>query len=113
MLEAADRSRLRQYILREREKVKADIESLSDQTGPVEPDAAIGRLSRMEAINSRSITEAKLRDAKSRLVLLDHALNRIDDPDFGLCAECGDPIALARLELMPESRFCVECAGNK
>jgi DnaK suppressor protein len=112
MINETDRNRLREHICREQEKVKADIESLGDQTGPVRPDDAIGRLSRMEAINSRSITDAKLRDAKSRLVLLDHALRRIDDPDFGLCTECGDPIALARLEFMPESRFCVDCADK-
>ena len=110
-MEQTDRDQLRQHILSEQKKVKEDIVSLAAQAGPVAPDNAIGRITRMDAINSMKINEAKLRDARSRLVLLDHALGRIDHPDFGLCTDCGDPIPLARLQFMPESRFCVECAG--
>jgi len=111
MLREADRKSLRQHICREQDKVRTDIASLSEQVGPVAPNNAIGRLSRMDAISSRNLSEAKLRDARSRLVLLDHALSRVDHPEFGLCADCGDPISLARLQFMPESRFCVDCAG--
>ena len=110
MIDQADRNHLRQHIRREQDKVKGDIASLSEQTGPVAPDDAIGRITRMDAISSRKINEAKLRDARSRLVLLDHALAKIDQPDFGICTSCGDPIPLARLQFMPESRFCVDCA---
>lgn len=111
MISQAERNCLRQHIRQEQAKVKGDIVYLREQSGPVAPNNAIGRLSRMDAIGSRSINEAKLRDAKSRLVLLDYALTRIEHPDFGLCTGCGDPIALARLQFMPESRFCVDCAG--
>ncbi|MFO7606191.1 MAG: TraR/DksA C4-type zinc finger protein [Desulfurivibrionaceae bacterium] len=111
MISKADRARLRKHILAEQEKVRADIVYLCAQSGPVAPNNAIGRLSRMDAISSRGINEAKLGDAKSRLVLLDYALTRIDHPDFGLCTSCGDSISLARLQFMPESRFCVDCAG--
>ncbi|MCP4715287.1 MAG: hypothetical protein GY868_09235, partial [Deltaproteobacteria bacterium] len=37
----------------------------------------------------------------------------IDDPDFGLCAECGEPIPFKRLMIMPGSTLCVGCAGQK
>lgn len=110
MIGQNDREHLRQHICSEQDKVKGDIASLSEQVGPVAPDDAIGRLSRMDAISSRKISEAKLGDAKSRLVLLAHALAKIDHPDFGLCVGCGDPIAIARLQLLPESRFCIDCA---
>ena len=111
MFNKADREALRLHIIEEQKKVRGDILSLEGQSGPVEPDNAIGRISRMDAISSRKISEAKLRDAKSRLVLLGHALDRIDDPDFGLCRSCGDPISLARLRLMPETKVCVDCAA--
>ena len=110
MFSKVDREALRLHIIEEQEKVQGDISSLKGQTGPVEPDNAIGRISRMDAISSRKISEAKLRDARSRLVLLEHALTRIDDPDFGLCSSCGDPISLPRLRLMPETKLCVDCA---
>ena len=111
MLSKADRNALRLHIISEQEKVRGDILSLKEQCGPVEPDNAIGRISRMDAIGARKISEAKLGDARSRRVLLDHALGLIDDPAFGLCINCGDPIALARLQFMPEARVCIDCAS--
>ena len=112
MLSKTDREALRLHIIEEQKKVQGDILSLEGQSGPVEPDNAIGRITRMDAISSRKISEAKLRDARSRLVMLDHALDRIDDPAFGLCSSCGDPIFLARLQLMPETKVCVDCAAR-
>jgi DnaK suppressor protein len=111
MIDQVNLDQLRQHILAEQEKVKEDIAYLTEQSGPVPLDTAIGRITRMDAIGTRKLNEAKLGDAKSRLVLLDHALARIDRPDFGLCVDCGEPISLARLRFMPESRFCIDCAS--
>ena len=77
MLNKTDRDDLRLHIENELEKVKGDIVSLKEQAGPVEPDNAIGRISRMDAIGARKISEAKLRDAKSRLVLLPRKPSRV------------------------------------
>jgi DnaK suppressor protein len=41
---------------------------------------------------------------------MERALTMIDDPDFGLCHECEEPIPFARLMIMPESDLCVKCA---
>ena len=64
----------------------------------------------MEAINSKSINEATLNKARQTLSKLERALLLIDDPDFGLCHECEEPIPFARLMIVPESGLCVQCA---
>jgi DnaK suppressor protein len=91
-------------------EVKKDITSYEKLTRPISPDNAIGRLTRMEAINSKSINEAALQKSKQTLSQLEHALTRLDDPDFGLCRECEEPIPFARLKIMPETNICVSCA---
>jgi DnaK suppressor protein len=91
-------------------EVKKNITSYEKLTRPVSPDNAIGRLTRMEAINSKSINEAVLQKSKQTLSQLEHALTRLDDPDFGLCRECEEPIPFARLKIMPETSICVSCA---
>jgi RNA polymerase-binding protein DksA len=40
----------------------------------------------------------------------DSALARIADGRYGLCTRCGSPITVARLQALPETRFCVPCA---
>jgi RNA polymerase-binding transcription factor DksA len=38
------------------------------------------------------------------------ALRRIDLGTYGICQQCGQPIAKARLEAVPYTRYCVKCA---
>lgn len=91
-------------------QLKADIAAYKALTQPIAPDAAIGRLTRMEAINSKSINEAALNKSQRKLSKLERTLRDIDDPDFGLCRECEEPVPFARLMAMPESDLCVACA---
>jgi len=37
------------------------------------------------------------------------ALERLDQGDYGRCVECGEAIAPARLNVMPEVTTCVRC----
>ncbi len=41
---------------------------------------------------------------------VERALAKIDDGTYGLCETCREPIAPARLEAMPASRYCVQHA---
>ncbi len=41
-----------------------------------------------------------------------NALRRMDDGSYGKCETCNGKIALARLEALPFTRFCVECAAE-
>jgi DnaK suppressor protein len=60
---------------------------------------------------SQSIASSRNRTRSDVLARVVAALARIDDdPEmFGLCAECEEPIAAKRLELMPYVELCVEC----
>jgi len=107
------REQLRLEIVAEIESLKKTIDQLEESSKPVPPDNAYGRLSRMEAINSKSISEAGLRSARSRLSRLENALQRLDDEDFGICLQCDRPIPVGRVLLVPESTLCVECADRR
>lgn len=39
------------------------------------------------------------------------ALHRLDDGSFGVCAKCGEPISLARLEAVPTTQLCRNCVA--
>ena len=101
---------LREHIRERISSLKADKQSFKALSRPVAPDNAIGRLTRMEAIISKSINEATLKKTEQTLSKMERALLMIDDPDFGLCRECENPIPFARLMIVPESDLCVQCA---
>ena len=43
---------------------------------------------------------------------IDEALQRLQEPDYGLCADCGAAIAFDRLRLSPQVTRCIECQST-
>ena len=101
---------IKQKILEEIAKTRNLIVEYKELTKPVAPDDAIGRISRMDAINNKSVTEASLRQAEEKLKNLQRALSRLGTRDFGICIKCGKPIPPGRILYRPESLTCVDCA---
>ncbi len=101
---------LKQKLLDEISKTELLIKEYQEMTKPIAPDVAIGRISRMDAINNKSVTEAAMRQAEEKLRNLQRVLSKIDDKDFGICLKCHKSIPLGRILIRPESLYCVNCA---
>jgi DnaK suppressor protein len=99
-----------QNIKEEIAKTQRLITEYKEIAGPVAPDDAIGRITRMDAINNKSVTEASLRQAEEKLRNLQRVLSFVGTSDFGKCIKCGKAIPEARMRYRPESLRCVDCA---
>ncbi len=104
------KDKLKETILRELNIVDNYIRELTEFCKPIAPECALGDLARFELMHDQSSYEKRLHEAKRRKTRLQYALSRIDTEDFCECEECGEEIPFARLELMPESRLCINCA---
>jgi len=111
-MKVEERADLKVKIEEQIKETKVKIEELEELSKPIAPDISLGRITRMDAINNKSVAEAALRTAKRKLGKLQHALSKIDSPDFGICAVCKRPIQPKRIMLMPESSRCVRCASR-
>ena len=105
-----ERKELKKKIEASLTETESSIEELKELTKPISPENAIGRVSRMDAINNKSINDAALVQAMNKLDKLRFALKKCDEPEFGSCKRCGQAIPMGRLLLMPESLYCVKCA---
>lgn len=94
------------------ERLQRQIIDLKELTKPIEPDCAIGRVSRMDAINNKSVNESALQKKKDQLNGLNRAMEDIHKADFQNCIVCGFEIPLQRVFIMPESRKCTNCASK-
>ena len=102
-----------------KERIKTDIQLLEEKIEtysklckPIAPENSIGRISRMDAINNKSVVEAALRTAIANIKQLKDMQKKIKDTDFGICNKCAKPIPFERLIIQPHSKFCVICANN-
>lgn len=109
-MEKQERTELKEIIINSIKETEDEIEHLKELTKPVAPDNAIGRLSRMDAINNKTINDASLRENLSKLQKLKRAIDKIEDENFGSCVKCGEEIAFGRLKFMPWTTKCVKCA---
>ncbi len=105
-----DTKEIKQKILDEISKTEKLILEYKELTKPIAPDVAIGRVSRMDAINNKSVTEASLRNAEKKLRNLNRVLSNIGTKEFGLCLKCRQSIPIQRIIVRPESLYCVNCA---
>jgi len=107
---AEDKSELKLKIEELIIKYEHDIAETQKATEPIKPENSLGRVSRMDAINNKSVMEASLRNKISKRNKLKFALTQLGNEGFGLCKHCQKPINPARLMFMPESVNCVKCA---
>jgi len=50
---------------------------------------------------------------RQRRTQIENALKRLDAGDFGICDDCGEDIALARLLANPTTTLCVHCQADR
>lgn len=105
-----DKELIKSKISEEIKETKLLVKKYEELSKPIAPENAIGRVSRMDAINNKAVNEAALQKAATKLHNLKVALSKIDDPDFGICMGCKNLIPLGRIMLLPNSVLCVKCA---
>ncbi len=103
-------AQIRERAQRKLADLQERIAEYRELTKPIPPSEAIGRVSRMDAINNRSVNEAALRQLEEEHSQLEKAMERMRDEKYGKCLRCGDDIPVGRLMLMPGASRCVRCA---
>lgn len=103
------RSRLeseRKHLLQELEQVQVSIRSTEvRREGSPFGKREEGATESFE-LEKQLAWEQQIRD---HLAELEHALQKFEKGTYGLCDNCGQPIAPARLEALPQASLCVAC----
>lgn len=110
MLAEAQKTEIGEILQQELGELEQSAVELRKLLQPVSPDNAIGRISRMDALEMQSVNNSKLGNQQRRIEQIRLALSRLkNDEEFGVCQECGNAILIERLRLRPESQYCVNC----
>lgn len=109
----ADTTRLSDLI-RSRLRELQDEDTLGQQSQAVVQldQQAVGRLSRMDALQNQAMATAQQTRRNIEKQQLLAALSRIEEGEYGCCEDCGEDIPIRRLELNPVAAKCVNCASG-
>jgi DnaK suppressor protein len=61
-------------------------------------------------LENQELLEALDAEVAAELRQIQRALQRIESGDYANCTACGENIPLARLQAMPTTNLCVDCA---
>ncbi|GAB4187405.1 MAG: TraR/DksA C4-type zinc finger protein [Wenzhouxiangellaceae bacterium] len=110
-MDQAQREQFRRQLLQRQRDLEAIRASADEAAAVVTLDQSrVGRLSRMDALQGQAMAQATRRRRAIELGRIEAALARLDSDEWGCCDDCGEPIALARLQLDPTHTQCVNCA---
>ena len=106
-----DPDRYRERVADELASIEALMETTADDQNPVQLDQqSSGRLTRMDAMQRQAMASETQRRRKLRRLQLQQTLKRLDEGEFGYCADCGNEIPAGRLDVDPAFHLCVKCA---
>lgn len=71
---------------------------------------AVGRLSRMDALQNQAMARANSSRRQTERTRYEAALARMNAGEYGYCENCGENIAPGRLHLDPAATRCIDCA---
>jgi DnaK suppressor protein len=100
-------STLRGQLERESDRLRRQIAELSGE-GDLSYDENFADSGQVAAEQGEN--QALLNQFREQLAEMQRALAKFEDGSYGLCERCGNPIAEARLEAMPATRYCIEHA---
>ncbi len=97
---------IKEKLLAERElliqKLKGNDLSIDDSETPDPVDLAVRNY-------SKNVQLAVSENESRQLTLIDEALRRIDDKEYGTCQNCEKEINQKRLAAIPWARYCLDC----
>ncbi|WIV98143.1 TraR/DksA family transcriptional regulator [Kinneretia aquatilis] len=118
-LNATQIQQLREELLRRQRELERELDGQLGALSRVEHarEALLqdgdGNSQREPALDaSREVDLARSDQTLQSLRELIAALGALDHEDFGLCQDCGEAIAFARLQASPSSRRCLQCQAQ-
>lgn len=117
-MKPAELESYREMLTRLRARLRGDLDQMTDEALRRDQPESSGNLSNVPLHLAdvgtenydQEFTLSLIENEQGTLELIHDALVRIDAKTFGICEECGQPIAKPRLQAIPYARHCIDCA---
>jgi DnaK suppressor protein len=112
-LTAEQLGEIREELRKSLARLERSMKSNGNGRPPELDQSAVGRLSRIEALQNQGMTQNLQERERLQLEQVMDALKRLEAGTFGYCTDCRGPIRFDRLLVFPEALNCTSCgSGN-
>ena len=109
-LDEATLNALKDALLRKRGEILATSTGTRPLPASADVNSRQGDLADQASGNNEVHIQLKLKQTDAKILqAIEEALYRMEKGSYGICRDCGDPIAPARLEAIPWTRVCITC----
>ena len=101
---------LKDVLLRKRAEILATSTGTRPLPASMDVNSRQGDLADQASGNNEVHIQLKLKQTDAKILqAIEEALRRIEGGTYGICKDCGEPIAEARLKAIPWTRSCIAC----
>ena len=110
LLDESTLAALKEALLRKRGEILATSTGTRPLPASVDVNSRQGDLADQASGNNEVHIQLKLKQTDAKILqAIEEALYRMEKGTYGVCRDCGEPIAAARLEAIPWTRVCIGC----
>jgi RNA polymerase-binding transcription factor DksA len=118
VLKSEELKAFRDALLDLRSRLRGDLDQMTDEALRRDQPDSSGNLSNvplhMADVGTENydqeFTLGLIENEQGTLELVNAALDRLNHGKYGRCEECNEPIAKPRLQALPYTRHCIQCA---
>lgn len=111
-----DKKRLEYYkkkLVAQREELARAIARTQQEGREADEDPTVDLADKAANSYTKEFLFGQTHNDRSRLQLVDEAIERIKEGTFGECASCHEELQQKRLEAVPWTRYCISCQEKK
>jgi DnaK suppressor protein len=109
-LDASTLAALKDVLLKKRGEILATSTGTRPLPASADVNSRQGDLADQASGNNEVHIQLKLKQTDAKILqAIEEALVRLEKGTYGICRDCGEPIARARLEAIPWTRVCIGC----
>lgn len=111
-MDAAQLQEFKQQLGREQARLRALLASVAKE-GRIEPvfeNMDTDEEANQDEVEGFVTNIGTLHELEPQLLRVEHALEKIDKGEYGLCEKCGEDISGERLAVAPEAEYCAKHA---
>ena len=113
VLNKKEKQAYQKILMEKKNRIIHKLSEVYTESKEIENDVAQDVVDKAESSYTKEFLLSLSDGDRNHLILIDHALKRVEACTYGVCQMCQKPIGKKRLDVVPWASYCIECQEQK